>query len=78
MSDLPSGNGALRSGTVHVPILIFIRNDEIATEQRDSCPQCGSTWDTWVCYGTREETGNFAMLCWCGLKFEQVRGTQGN
>ena len=55
------------------PVLIFIRDDELITERRETCPRCESTWDTWMCYDTIEETGNFAIQCWCGLRFEQIR-----
>lgn len=73
MSDLPSRNSKSRAEPIRGPILIFVRNGEVITEQRESCPRCGSTWDTWMCYGTIEETGNFGIQCWCGLRFEQVR-----
>lgn len=73
MSDLPSRNSAHRSEATSGPILIFIRDDELVTEQRETCPRCDSPWDTWMCHGTIEETGNFAIQCWCGLRFEQVR-----
>lgn len=73
MSDLPSGNSARRVEATSSPILIFIHDDELVTERRETCPRCESTWDTWMCYDTIEETGNFAIQCWCGLRFEQIR-----
>ena len=73
MSDLPSSNNARRVEATSSPILIFIRDNKPVTERRETCPRCGSTWDTWMCYDTLEETGNFAIQCWCGLRFEQIR-----
>ncbi len=73
MSDFSSSSSTHRNRKIRVPILIFIRDEELITEQRETCPRCESTGDTWICYGTIEETGNYAMECQCGLKFEQVR-----
>ena len=73
MSGLSSSSSTRRDRVIRVPILIFIRDEEVITEQRETCPRCESTGDTWICYGTIEETGNYGMECQCGLKFEQVR-----
>ena len=73
MSDLASDNNARRVEATSSPILIFIHDDKLVNERRETCPRCESTWDTWMCYDTIEETGNFAMLCRCGLRFEQIR-----
>lgn len=72
MPDHPSGNSTRRVEAIRGPILIFVRNNELITEQRETCPRCDSTWDTWMCYDTIEETRNFAIQCRCGLRFEQV------